>query len=80
VKNGTKIMIQINIYMHFLTQDEDQHSKMRNVPRMWFVYMSSVYFCNLIYFLLKLPKIFVNYTLYFITVIPGYTISGTNDY
>jgi len=30
---GTETMIQINLYMQSLTMDEEQHSKMRNVPR-----------------------------------------------
>jgi hypothetical protein len=73
-------MIQINLYMHFLTLDEEQHSTMRNVQRILFVYMCSVYFCNFIYWLLKCEKIFVSYTLYFIMAISGNTLSGTNKY
>ena len=64
VKIGTEIMIQSNLYMHFLTLDEEQHSTMRNVPRKLFVYTSSEYSLNSIYWVLKWTKIYVNYTLY----------------
>jgi len=37
VKIGIKIMIQINLYMHFLTIDKEQHSEMKNVQRIFFV-------------------------------------------
>jgi len=33
VKIGTVIMIQMNLYMHFLILDEQQQSIMRNAPR-----------------------------------------------
>jgi len=42
-------MIQINLYMHCLTTDEEQHSTMRNVPRKLFVYVSTACFRNFIY-------------------------------
>ena len=71
VKIGTKIMIQINLYMHFLTLDEEQHSKMRNVPRKLFVYASCAYFRNFIYWVLKWVTICVNYILYIFCY--GYT-------
>ena len=73
-------MIQINLYMHFLTLDEEQHSTMKNVPRIIFVYVSSVYFCNFIYWILKCATIFVNYTVYFIVLILDVLLSGTNKY
>jgi hypothetical protein len=79
MKIGTEIMIQINLYMHFLTPDEEQHSKMKNVPRKLFVCTSSFYFQNFIYWVLKWDIIYVNYTLYFIMVRPECTVSGTND-
>jgi len=49
LKIGSEIMIQINIYMHFLTEDEEQNSTMRDVPRKLFVYVSSAYFRNFTY-------------------------------
>jgi len=49
VKFSTKIMIQINLYMHFLTLVEEKHSTVRNVHRLFFVYKSSVYLRNFIY-------------------------------
>jgi len=49
VKIGTEIMIQINLYMHFLTLEEEQHSTMRNVPRKLSAFTSSAYFRNFIY-------------------------------
>jgi len=33
MKIGTKIMIQINVFMHFLTMDEEKLSTTKNVPR-----------------------------------------------
>jgi len=41
-------MIKINLYMHFLTTDEEQHSAIRNDQRILSVYTSSVYFRNFI--------------------------------
>ena len=64
LKIGSKIMVQINLYMHFLTLDEEQHSKMRNVPRKLFVYVSCAYFPNFIYWVLKWVTICVYYILY----------------
>ena len=49
VKIGTEIMFYINLYMHSLKLDEEQHSTMRNVPRKLFVYVSSACFRNFIY-------------------------------
>jgi len=49
VKIGIKLIIQINLYMHFVTLEEEQHTIKRNVPRILFVYMSSVYFSTFIY-------------------------------
>ena len=63
VNIGTEIIILINLYMHSLTLEEEQHSKMRNVPRKYFVYASSVYFRNFIYWVLKCGTIYVNYIL-----------------
>jgi hypothetical protein len=73
-------MIQINLYIQDLTLDEEQHSTMRNVPRMLFVYTSYVSFCNFIFCGFKFVMIFVSYNLYFITAKPGCTVSGTNEY
>ena len=39
--------------MHFLTMDKEQHSTMRNVQRIFFVYTSSLYFSNFIYRVVK---------------------------
>ena len=80
MKTGTEIMIQINLYMHFLTLDEEQHSTVKNVPRKLFVYASSVYFRNFIYWLLKWPTIIVSCNLYLIMVLPGCTIWGKTEY
>jgi hypothetical protein len=59
-------MIQIILYMHILTPDEEQHSTIRNVKRKFFVYTYSVCFCEFVYWLLKCATIFVIYTLYFL--------------
>jgi hypothetical protein len=64
VKIWTEIMIQIKLYMHFLTLDEEQHSKMRNVARKIFVYAFSAYFRKFIFWVLKWVTIYVNYILY----------------
>jgi hypothetical protein len=82
VKIVTTIMIQItgNPYIQYLTLDKEQHSTMRNVPRILFVYTSYVSFCNLILILIKICDNFCNYNLYFIMVITGYTVSGTKEY
>ena len=79
VKIGTIIMIQINLYMHFLTLNEEQHSTTRNIPRILFVYIYSMYFSNFIYWVLKYATIIVNNTSYFIMVVPECTVSGTNE-
>jgi len=49
VNIATDILIQITLYMHSLTLEEEQHSTMTNVPRKYFVFASSVYFRNFIY-------------------------------
>jgi len=80
VKITAKIIIQINLYMHFLTLDEVQPSTIRSVQRIISVYTYSVYFRNFIYRLLNCATIFVNCILYFIMVTPVCTVSGTNEY
>jgi len=49
VKISAKIIIQINLYMHFLTLDEEQPSTIRDVQKKTSVYTSSVCFRNFIY-------------------------------
>ena len=46
VNTGTKIIVQIKHYMHFLTLGKEQHSAMRKVTRKLFPYTSSVYLRN----------------------------------
>jgi len=46
---GPETMIKINLHMHSLTMDEEQHSTLRKVLRKLFAYASSVYFRNFIY-------------------------------
>jgi len=41
-------MIKINLYVHFVTIDEEQHKAIWNVQRILSVYTSSVYFRNFI--------------------------------
>ena len=72
----TIIIIQIKLYIQFLKLDKEQHRSLRNVTRILFVYTSSVYLRNFNSWILKPETIFVSYTLYFIMVITGRTISG----
>jgi hypothetical protein len=75
VKISTKRMIKIKIYRHFLTLGKEQHSTFGNLQEILFVYTSSVYFLDFIYWVLKCATIFVNYTLYIIMVTLGGTLS-----
>jgi len=70
------IIIQIKHYMHFPPLDKEQHSTLRNVTRILFVYTSTVYLRNFNSWIPKSAKNFVNYTSCFIMVITGRTISG----
>jgi len=66
VNTGTKINIQIKLFIHFLTMDKEQHSAMRNLTRIFFVYTSYVYLRNFNSWIPKSATIFVNYSLCFI--------------
>jgi hypothetical protein len=68
-------MIEINLYMHFLTIDEEQYSAIRDNQRIFSVYMSSVYFGNFIIDYLNLRKFFS--IILYIMNIPVSTVSET---
>jgi len=72
----TIVIIQIKHYMHFLTLDKRQHSTLRNVTRILFVYTSTVYLRNFNSWILNSATIFVNYTSCIIMVVKGQPISG----
>jgi len=61
--------------MHFLTLDEIQQSTKMSVQRILFVYTSSVYFRNFIYWVPKCATVYVNYSLNLMLVVPGSTTS-----
>jgi hypothetical protein len=70
---------QIKLYIGDLTLVAEQHSTVRNVPRILFMDTSYVSSRNFIFCGFKFVMVYVIYNLYFITVKPGCTISGTNE-